>query len=248
MNFSRVFAATALAVSFAFAQPGAPVVEQAGMQAPQKTSINSKMGFGIHGQFEIVSLYGLAQDWNLGDDEEAPAGIGFTGGFRGRIPMMPVVHFAPELNFHYAQLTQKDEAAERSFTQMDLEVPLMLRGILKDLFYVTAGAQLGFNLYSKATVDFGSDDNGGYLNPIDIEYEEDIDKASFGFSLVADSSSSTGYPSMPVLFWDLRIPIRMARAIMSRWTVESRNRSSSVSVSGLFNSDCRFSFILNNIV
>lgn len=184
MNFSRVFAATALAVSFAFAQPNAPVVEQAGMQAPQKTSINSKMGFGIHGQFEIVSLYGLAQDWNLGDDEEAPAGIGFTGGFRGRIPMMPVVHFAPELNFHYAQLTQKDEAAERSFTQMDLEVPLMLRAILKDLFYVTAGAQLGFNLYSKATVDFGSDDNGGYLNPIDIEYEEDIDKASFGFGLV----------------------------------------------------------------
>ena len=104
MNFSRVFAATVLAVSFAFAQPDAPVVEQAGMQAPQKTSINSKMGFGIHGQFEIVSLYGLAQDWNLGDDEEAPAGIGFTGGFCIHIPRRSKATPLPPLHIRWIML------------------------------------------------------------------------------------------------------------------------------------------------
>ena len=184
MNFSRILAAGALAASYAFAQPVAPSVDQPEGQPAKKAGLNSKMGLGFHGQFEFTILYGLAQDWNLGDDEEAPSGIGFVAGLRGRIPMMPVVHFAPELNFHYARLTQQDEAAKRSFEQMDIEVPLMLRGILKDMFYVTAGAQLGFNLYSKAKVDFGSDDNGGYLDPIDIEYEEDLNKATFGFGLV----------------------------------------------------------------
>ena len=186
MNISRILAAAAMASSIALAQqPNDQQADQSYGQASKKqTSLGEKMGFGIHGQFDYSFLHGLPQDWNGGDDEEAPSGIGFVGGIRGRIPMSPIVHFTPELNFHYARLVQEDEIGKRNFKQMDLEIPLMVRGVFMEKFYVAAGAQVGLDLSSKVTLDAGEVSPGGGLESQPFEYNEDIKKAGFGFGIV----------------------------------------------------------------
>lgn len=151
---------------------------------PQKKTLNEKPGFGIHGSYEYSYLHGLPQDWNMGDDEDAPAGSGFVGGIRGRIPMNSFVQFTPEVNFHYATLNQEDEVGKRKFTQMDLEVPLLIRGIIMDYFYLTAGAQVGLDLSSKTTLNAGEVDMGGGLGTMVVSFNEKIDKASVSLGIV----------------------------------------------------------------
>ena len=154
--------------------------------APQKTStLNSKMGVGAHIDFNYSFLNGLAQDWNMGDETDAPAGFGFDAGIRGRIPMVDYLQFVPELNVHYAQLVQEDETAERKFTQVDLEIPLMMRATVLDMLYITAGVQITLNLssdvrFEEEDVGFGGDVKG----TIDFSFEEDIEQKSFGFGIV----------------------------------------------------------------
>lgn len=154
--------------------------------APQKTNtLNSKMGVGAHIDFNYSFLNGLAQDWNMGDETDAPAGFGFDAGIRGRIPMVDYLQFVPELNFHYAQLVQEDETAERKFTQVDLEIPLMMRATVLDMLYITAGVQITLNLssdvrFEEEDVGFGGDVKG----TIDFSFEEDIEQKSFGFGIV----------------------------------------------------------------
>jgi len=156
------------------------------MNEPQKASgINSKAGFGLHADFNYSFLYGLAQDWNLGDETDAPAGIGFDIGFRGRIPMASYLQFTPELNFHYAQLTQDDETAERKFTQMDLEIPLMIRGVVMGRFYAAAGIQLTLNLSSEVKFEEKDVDIGGGLGTMSMSFNEEVEQAGFGFGLIA---------------------------------------------------------------
>ena len=150
----------------------------------QPASLNSKAGIGIHGMFDYSFLHGLPEDWMGGDDEEAPAGIGFVAGIRARLPMSPVVHFTPEVNIHMATLVQKDEIGKRTFKQVDLEVPFMARGILLDWFYVGAGIQVSLSLSSKVTLDAGEVSPGGGLESQPFEYEEQIDQNGFGLGIV----------------------------------------------------------------
>lgn len=149
-----------------------------------KSTLNDKAGVGIHGNFNYSFLYGLSQDWNMGDEEDAPAGIGFDFGFRGRIPMVNFLQFVPEINFHYAELSQQDETAERTFTQMDLEIPLTIRGVLMDCFYIAAGAQFTLNLSSDVKLEEADVDIGGGLGTLSMSFDEDIKQAGFGFGLV----------------------------------------------------------------
>ena len=197
MNISKIIAAGALATSLAVAQEDAwPADEQADAStssatetentasAPQKTNtLNSKMGVGVHADFNYSFLTGLAQDWYGGDDADAPSGIGFDVGIRGRIPMVQYLQFAPELNFHYALLTQEDETAEHTFSQIDLEFPLMVRGIVNDMFYIAAGVHLSLNLSSKVAFEEDGIDLGGGLGKTSIDYKEEIDQAAFSFGL-----------------------------------------------------------------
>lgn len=154
--------------------------------APQKTNtLNSKMGVGAHIDFNYSFLNGLAQDWNMGDETDAPAGFGFDAGIRGRIPMVDYLQFVPEVNFHYAQLVQEDETAERKFTQVDLEIPLMMRATVLDMLYITAGVQITLNLssdvrFEEEDVGFGGDVEG----TIDFSFKEDIEQKGFGFGIV----------------------------------------------------------------
>lgn len=154
-------------------------------EAPKKAStLNSKMGVGIHGDFNYSFLNGLAQDWNMGDETDAPAGIGFDVGIRGRIPMVDYLQFVPELNFHYAQLAQEDETAERKFTQVDLEIPLMMRATVLDMLYITAGVQITLNLSSDVKLEEADVEIGDNLGTIDFSYEEEIEQKGFGFGIV----------------------------------------------------------------
>ena len=158
MNLSKAFAASAIAASFAFAQPAQPV---------SKSGLNDKVGFGLHGDFEFGNLYGLAEDWNGGDDADAPSGIGFDAGVRGRIPMTSFLQFTPEVNFHYLSLTQSEESMESVFTQMDIEVPLTVRAIVFNYIYVSAGVQASLNVYSDASLEVDNEidlENGLFFN------------------------------------------------------------------------------------
>lgn len=152
---------------------------------PQKAStLNSKMGVGAHIDFNYSFLNGLAQDWNMGDETDAPAGFGFDAGIRGRIPMVDYLQFVPELNFHFAALTQSDEAAERVFKQMDLEIPLSMRATILDMLYIAAGVQLTLNLSSKVTFEEEDIDMGGGLGTTSMEFNEKIEQAGFTFGLL----------------------------------------------------------------
>ena len=154
-------------------------------EAPQKQStLNGKTGFGIHGDFNYSTLTGLAQDWNMGDETDAPAGFGFDVGLRGRIPLVDYLQFVPEVNFHYAQLVQEDETAERKFTQMDLEIPLMMRATVLDMVYITAGVQITLNLSSDVKFEEEDVEIGGGLGTLDMSFKEDIEQKGFGFGIV----------------------------------------------------------------
>lgn len=149
-----------------------------------KSSLNGKAGVGAHIDFNYSFLNGLAQDWNMGDETDAPAGFGFDAGIRGRIPMVDYLQFVPELNFHFAALTQSDEAAERVFKQMDLEIPLTMRATVLDMLYIAAGVQLTLNLSSKVTFEEEDIDMGGGLGTTSMEFNEKIEQAGFTFGLL----------------------------------------------------------------
>lgn len=153
--------------------------------APQKTNtLNSKMGVGAHIDFNYSFLNGLAQDWNMGDETDAPAGFGFDAGIRGRLPLIEYLQFVPEINFHYAQLVQEDETAERKFTQVDLEIPLMMRATVLDMLYITAGVQFTLNLSSDVKLEEADVEIGDGLGTIDFSYEEEIEQKGFSFGIV----------------------------------------------------------------
>ena len=175
MKISRIIAAGAIASSIALAQDGATPNAQGG--------INSKPGIGAHADFNYSYLIGLPQDWYLGDDADAPSGIGFDIGLRGRIPMASILQFAPEINFHYAQLAMDEEGCDHKFKQMDLEVPLMMRALVKDRFYVAAGVQLSLSLSNEVSLEQEDIKLGAGLGTTNFKYKENVEQAGFGFGL-----------------------------------------------------------------
>ena len=182
MKISRIIAAGAIASSIALAQDGATPNAQGG--------INSKPGIGAHADFNYSYLIGLPQDWYLGDDAEAPSGIGFDIGLRGRIPMASILQFTPEINFHYAQLSMDEEGCDHKFKQMDLEIPLMVRALVKERFYEVVQlfeddkvAEYSLNLSSEVSLEQDDISLGGDLGKSDYKCKEDIDQAGFGFGI-----------------------------------------------------------------
>ena len=97
--------------------------------------------------------------------------------------MVDFLQFTPEVNFHYAELTQEDEAAKRRFKQMDLEIPALIRGIVMDRFYIAAGVQFSLSLNSEVTFEEREIDIGGGLGTMNMEIEEKIEQAGFTFGL-----------------------------------------------------------------
>jgi len=97
--------------------------------------------------------------------------------------MASILQFTPEINFHYAQLSMDEEGCDHKFKQMDLEIPLMVRALVKERFYVAAGVQLSLNLSSEVSLEQDDISLGGDLGKTDYKYKEDIDQAGFGFGI-----------------------------------------------------------------
>lgn len=150
----------------------------------------SKFGIGIRFAFDYAMMYGFKTE----DDEvdESPSGTGFEGGLMGRIQLVSSLCFAPELNVAYVNTVHNYMHKERSYKSLDLEIPLLMRGSILDMFYVTGGPQLNININN----DYEYDD----ADALASDYKENLDEAKFTFGLAVGA----GFNIIEGLFIDVR--------------------------------------------
>jgi hypothetical protein len=134
-------------------------------------------------------MYGFKNEDD--DVDGSPTGIGFEGGLMGRIQLVSNLHFAPEANIAFVRTEHEYLHQKRTYTSIDLEIPLLMRGIVLDKFYVTGGPQLNLNLSN----DFDYDNKEAAEG-----YEEKIDEAKFTFGLAVGA----GFNIIEGLFIDVR--------------------------------------------
>jgi hypothetical protein len=113
-----------------------------------------------------------------------------------RIQMIPNLYFAPEVNFAYISTEHEYLKHKREYKSIDMEIPLLMRGVVADRFYVTAGPQLNFSLSSEADIE---PVENSVLN-LTFASTEKIEQASFGFGIAA----GLGINIVQGLFFDLR--------------------------------------------
>ena len=157
----------------------------------------SSFGVGVRFAFDYARMYGFKEDLeNDSDIDGTPSGFGYEGGLMFRIQMIPNLYFAPEANFAYVSTSHKFREHKRKYNSMDLEIPLLMRGVVADKFYVTGGAQFNFTLSSKVDIE---DIEKGTLDIV-FPFSEGFDQATFGFGIVAGA----GFNIVQGLFIDLR--------------------------------------------
>ena len=190
----------------------APINNQASAQEPvQENAENDyaqepaprqvkRFGFGLKVAFDYGRMYGFKEDLdNDSDISGNPSGIGFEAGLMVRFQMIPNLYFAPEANVAYISTNHKYMDSERKYNSVDLEIPLLMRGIVADRFYITGGPQIVFSMSSKAEIEPIVTELGGGVN-IKAESKENIEQASFGFGIAAGA----GFNIFEGLFIDLR--------------------------------------------
>jgi opacity protein-like surface antigen len=192
-------------------KPVAVPVTQASAQEPAQESTQNDenaqeaaprddtpfFGFGLRTAFDYGRMYGFKDDLdNDSDISGIPSGIGFEAGVMFRIRMIPNLFFAPEVNFAYISTEHEYLKHKREYKSIDMEVPLLMRGVIADRFYVTGGPQLNFSLSSEADIE-----------PIEnsvldktFASAEKIEQTSFGFGIAA----GLGINIVQGLFFDLR--------------------------------------------
>lgn len=148
-----------------------------------------KFGIGLRAAFDYGMMYGFKNEDD--DVDGSPTGIGFEGGLMGRIQLVSNLHFAPEVNIAFVRTEHEYLHQKRTYTSIDLEIPLLMRGIVLDKFYVTGGPQLNLNLSN----DFDYDNKEAAEG-----YEEKIDEAKFTFGLAVGA----GFNIIEGLFIDVR--------------------------------------------
>lgn len=160
---------------------------------------NSSIGFGARAAFDFGLMYGFDNEDD--DVDGSPKGIGFEFGLMAKIAMIPNLYFAPEVNFSYINTSHKYNSLERKYKSMDLEIPLLIRGIVFKDFYVTAGPQLNICINDDADIEIQNLDIPGInINANDIGYKENIEERIFTFGLAA----GVGYNIFNNLFVDFR--------------------------------------------
>ena len=148
-----------------------------------------KFGIGLRAAFDYGMMYGFKNEDD--DVDGSPTGIGFEGGLMGRIQLVSNLHFAPEVNIAFVRTEHEYLHQKRTYTSIDLEIPLLMRGIVLDKFYVTGGPQLNLNLSNDFDYDNKEAADG---------YEEKIDEAKFTFGLAVGA----GFNIIEGLFIDVR--------------------------------------------
>ena len=188
----------------------APISSQANVQEPEPANTEednsaqepaprqvNRFGFGLRVAFDYGRMFGFKEDMdNDSDISGSPSGIGFEAGLMVRFQMIPNLFFAPEVNVAYISTNHEYMGSERKYNSVDLEIPLLMRGIVADRFYVTGGPQVVFSMSSKAEIEPLKVTSVG----ITKESEEKIDQASFGFGIAAGA----GFNIYEGLFIDLR--------------------------------------------
>ena len=193
------FAAAILcAATFALAQ-------EASEATPKNDSPSKKdspaIGVGVRLAAGYGMIWGLEDDWSYDeDDEEKPGGLDLEGGVMGRIVLTPIIHFTPELLFHYGKLKHDNDYGKQEFSFMNVEIPLLVRANATPEFYAYAGVQPGFNIQNDASLKAAVNrhtQNG----PNKQKFGKSVDQAAFGFGVVAGA----GYYVVDKLSLDLRV-------------------------------------------
>ena len=169
--------------------------EQADNNSKPKRAERSTFGFGVRGAFNYARMYGFKEDpENDSDIDGVPTGIGFDAGLMFRIQMIPNLHFTPEVNFAYSSTSHSYLDKDRHYISTDIEIPLIIRGVVGDMFYVGAGPQINFNISNEADID-ATENQWGIT-----EDKENVESAKFSFGLTAGA----GINVVEGLFVDLR--------------------------------------------
>lgn len=151
---------------------------------------DSKFGAGVKATFDYNMMYGFEED-NDGTDGD-PSGFGFDAGLMFRLNLAKGLYFAPEVNFAYTSTSHKYIKKERSYTAMDLEIPLMFRAsfVFLEKLYVTAGPQIVLNLKNDSEIPPMADGSsllGGIVNGAisALGYAEHTEQGFFNFGIAA---------------------------------------------------------------
>lgn len=165
--------------------------------APANANNTPFFGFGLKFAFNYGRMFGFKEDLdNDSDIDGTPSGIGFDGGLMFRIQMIPNLYFTPEVNIAHITTEHEFMHHKRKYVSTDLELPLLMRGVIANRFYVTGGAQFNFTLSSKAKID--AVENATL--DITVASNEKVEQATFGFGIVAGA----GINIVAGLFFDFR--------------------------------------------
>ena len=178
-------------------QESEQVNEQNDEYAPANTNNTPFLGFGVKFAFNYGRMFGFKEDLdNDSDIDGTPSGIGYDGGIMFRIQMIPNLYFTPEVNIAHITTEHEFMHHKRKYVSTDLELPLLMRGVIANRFYVTGGAQFNFTLSSKAKID--AVENATL--DITVASNEKVEQATFGFGIVAGA----GINIVAGLFFDFR--------------------------------------------
>lgn len=151
---------------------------------------DSRFGAGVKAAFDYSMMYGFEEDIDGTDGN--PSGFGFDAGLMFRLNLAKGLYFAPEVNFAYTSTNHKFLKKERSYTSMDLEIPLMFRASFAFLekLYITAGPQIVLNLSNESDIPPMADGStllGGMANGAmsALGYTEHTEQGFFNFGIAA---------------------------------------------------------------
>lgn len=181
-NLTALILALFIAVSAAFAQD----------ESAQATPKTPRIGVGAKMAFDYGMIYGMEDEDD--DVDGKPSGMGFDIGLALRLKLVENFYFAPEFNFAYIKTEHKYTNITRRYTRMDMEIPLMLRGVIAQRFYANFGPQLGLNL-----------SNSVKAKAVGMDLPEDFDQAFFEFGVAVGA----GVNVAAGLFVDFRIYMGM---------------------------------------
>ncbi|WP_407456633.1 porin family protein [Fibrobacter sp.] len=161
----------------------------------QSRAAESRFGFGVRGAFDYGMMYGFSEEDD--DIDQTPRGVGFEGGIMFKMMMVNNLFFAPEINIAYILTSHTYlEKYDRTYHSLDLEIPLLIRGVVADKFYITAGPQANISLSSGADID----PIENKTLDIKAKTEEKVEQTGFTFGLAAGA----GFNIVKGLFIDLR--------------------------------------------
>ena len=155
----------------------------AGLSFAQESSAKkSDNGVGAKIAFDYGTMFGFEEEDDNVDGN--PSGFGFSAGIMGRVELVNNFYFTPEIDFSYMNVSHEYLGSKREYTTMDLELPILLRGVVAEKFYVTAGPQVNINLSNKAKLEIPEMEMGGLTMVFD-EFEEKLEQTTLTFGIAA---------------------------------------------------------------